>query len=137
MADSRNWMIETTCGDCSLSSLLRSAIDQMRHDGLHNGERVAMPPSPVRGRSLVVAENEALVEEIADREPTPDLAAQLIEQYERLLHRLRTPTLRSIAVWKLEGFKNGEIAAKLNCSRSTVIRKLEIIRLIWSTKQKQ
>jgi DNA-directed RNA polymerase specialized sigma24 family protein len=65
-------------------------------------------------------------------EPTPELAAQLVEQYQILLERLGDDKLRQIAVWKLEGWTNGEIAGKLNCSRRTVIRKLETIRLIWS-----
>jgi DNA-binding NarL/FixJ family response regulator len=60
------------------------------------------------------------------------LAAQLVEQYQILLERLGDDKLRQIAVWKLEGWTNGEIADKLNCSRRTVIRKLETIRLIWS-----
>ena len=61
---------------------------------------------------------------------------QLIEQYQNLLDRLVDKTLQRVAVYKLEGFTNGEIADKLDCSRRTVIRKLETIRLIWSEETK-
>jgi DNA-directed RNA polymerase specialized sigma24 family protein len=78
------------------------------------------------------ADDEALLPLVVGNEPTPELAAQLVEQYQILLERLGDDKLRQIAVWKLEGWTNGEIAGKLNCSRRTVIRKLETIRLIWS-----
>ena len=109
----------------------RSAIDKARRNRLPVASAPTLPPD---SRSIILAENETLIEEIACIEPTPDLAAEMIEQYERLLHRLDEPTLRRIAVWKLEGFTNGEIAKKLSCSRRTVIRKLEIVRLIWSNE---
>lgn len=110
----------------------RTAIDQTRRARRRGAGHVALLPSPAR--SVVVVDDEALFEEIAGHEPTPELAAQLIEQYERLLDQLDSQNLRQIAVWKLEGFTNGEIADKLGCSRRTVIRRLEIIRLIWSSE---
>jgi RNA polymerase sigma factor (sigma-70 family) len=70
-------------------------------------------------------------ERIVADDPTPEMAVQLVEEYERLLFSLDDPKLQQIAVWKLEGFHNGQIADKLQCSRRTVIRKLETIRLIW------
>jgi DNA-binding CsgD family transcriptional regulator len=36
-----------------------------------------------------------------------------------------------VAVWKLEGYTNAEIAAKLDCTPRTVERKLRIIRGLW------
>jgi DNA-directed RNA polymerase specialized sigma24 family protein len=78
------------------------------------------------------ADDEALLPLVVGHEPTPELAAQVVEQYQILLERLGDDKLRQIAVWKLEGCTNGEIAGKLTCSRRTVIRKLETIRLIWS-----
>ena len=60
------------------------------------------------------------------------MAVELVEQYELLLRRLNDESLRRLAVWKLEGRTNGEIAERLGCARRTVIRKLELIRLIWS-----
>jgi DNA-directed RNA polymerase specialized sigma24 family protein len=63
--------------------------------------------------------------------PTPEFAALVAEQYEHLLARLDDPTLRSIAVWKLEGYTNEEIAAKLGCALRTVANKLALIRGRW------
>ena len=67
-------------------------------------------------------------------EPTPEFAAQVAEQYQRLLDLLGDETLRRVAVWKMEGFTKDEIAARLDCSRRTVARKLETIRIIWSAE---
>lgn len=60
--------------------------------------------------------------------PTPEEAAILAEEVETLLVRLHDPALRSIAVWKLEGYTNAEIAAKQGCSVPTVERRLAVIR---------
>jgi DNA-binding CsgD family transcriptional regulator len=45
---------------------------------------------------------------------------------------LDSEVLRSVAVWKMEGYSNAEIAAKLGRSECTVERKLNLIRQIWS-----
>jgi DNA-directed RNA polymerase specialized sigma24 family protein len=65
------------------------------------------------------------------REPEPAVAAQLVEEYERLLDSLDDDVLRSVAVWKLEGHTNKEIAGKLGRSLATVERKLRLIRDAW------
>ena len=75
---------------------------------------------------------EIAIEEIVGDEPTPEFAAQVAEEYERLLDLLGDDTLRRVAVWKMEGLTTDEIAEKLDCSRRTVARKLETIRIIWS-----
>ena len=64
--------------------------------------------------------------------PTPEEAAVLAEEVQRRLTALDAD-LRSVAVWKLEGYSNKEIAApdRLNCSERTVERKLELIRASW------
>jgi DNA-directed RNA polymerase specialized sigma24 family protein len=64
-------------------------------------------------------------------EPTPEFAAQAAEEYRRLLERLGDDQLRSIAVWKMEGYTNEEIAARLGCAVATVERRLHLIRKIW------
>jgi DNA-directed RNA polymerase specialized sigma24 family protein len=66
------------------------------------------------------------------REPTPEFAAQVAEEFQALLDRLTEPDLRAIAVWKMEGYTNEEIAARLGCVPRTVERKLRVIRSIWS-----
>ena len=72
------------------------------------------------------------VEEIADPKPPPDLDVLASETFERLLHRLGNAQLRSIAVWKWEGYSNAEIASMIDCSTRTIMRKLALIRKIWT-----
>ena len=63
-------------------------------------------------------------------EPTPDVAAQLAEEFQGLLGRLGSDELRSIAVWRLEGYTNVEIAGRLGCAEVSVRRRLRLIRKI-------
>jgi RNA polymerase sigma factor (sigma-70 family) len=86
--------------------------------------------------SLAPSEDVALVEFVGT-EPTPDFAAQVAEEYGRLLDLLGDDKLREVAVSKMEGFGNEEIADKLGCSLRTVARKLEAIRILWNNEQPQ
>ena len=74
---------------------------------------------------------EAGTNEFASREPTPEMAAQVADECRRLLELLGDPTLRCVAVWKMEGYTNAEIADKLGCVAVTVERKLQLIRGLW------
>jgi DNA-directed RNA polymerase specialized sigma24 family protein len=69
--------------------------------------------------------------EVVGREPTPEFAAQVAEEFQRLLGRLGNGELRSIALWKMEGYNNEEIAGQLSCARTTVERRLRLIRTLW------
>jgi DNA-directed RNA polymerase specialized sigma24 family protein len=75
--------------------------------------------------------DEAVVEDILSREPTPEFAVQAAEEYQRLLGLLGDAELERVAVWKMEGHSNEEIAEKLGCVPRTVERKLRLIRDIW------
>jgi DNA-directed RNA polymerase specialized sigma24 family protein len=66
-----------------------------------------------------------------DRGPSPEFVALMDEQYRHLLVRLGDDSLRQIAVWKMEGYSNEEIAQRLDCGLRTVERKLGVIRSIW------
>jgi DNA-directed RNA polymerase specialized sigma24 family protein len=72
-----------------------------------------------------------LFADLIGREPDPALAAEVAEEYRRLLAQLPNESLRTVAVWKMEGHSNGEIAATLGRSISAVERKLVDIRTIW------
>ena len=74
---------------------------------------------------------EAALEQIEGPEPTPAFAAQVAEECRRLLERLDSPELRSVALRKVEGYGNEEIAARLGCGLRTVERRLRLIRSIW------
>ncbi len=71
------------------------------------------------------------IAEFIGREPTPEFAVQFAEDYDRLLARLDNPTLKTVALRKLEGFSSEEIAEELKTSARTVDRKLQLVRAIW------
>src|SRR5262245_10927728 len=109
----------------------RKALDQLAHErakrrggGTLQGESRIFPGA--------AGWDEAAIEQVVGEEPTPEFAAQVAEQYQRLLDLLGDETLRQVAVWKMEGFTNDEVAARLDCSLRTVARKLDTIRIIWS-----
>ena len=65
--------------------------------------------------------------------PSPAEAAVLSEALERRLAALAVPELRQIALWRLEGYTNREIADQLDCTERSVERKLERIRSKWTS----
>lgn len=65
-------------------------------------------------------------------DPTPETAALLAEACEQKLAALDDEMLRQIALLKMEGYTNDEIANQLGCVTRTVERKLERIRRKWS-----
>jgi DNA-binding NarL/FixJ family response regulator len=55
----------------------------------------------------------------------------LADELPRLLAQSPDPRLRQIACWKLEGYTNADIAARIDRSEVTVERKLKLIRTLW------
>ncbi len=64
-------------------------------------------------------------------DPAPDFADSLCLTCNELLIRLK-PELRQIAIWKMEGYTNQEIADELGCVEESVRRKVMLIRSVWS-----
>jgi DNA-directed RNA polymerase specialized sigma24 family protein len=73
----------------------------------------------------------AVFANLISREPDPTSAARVAEEYKRLLGLLPDDSLRKVAEWKLEGYTNAEIAAKLKRAVVTVEWKLRCSREIW------
>jgi DNA-directed RNA polymerase specialized sigma24 family protein len=63
--------------------------------------------------------------------PSPEFALLVAEQIDSLVIALGDETLRTIVALKLEGNTNEEIAAKLDVSTRTIVRKLHRIRQEW------
>jgi RNA polymerase sigma factor (sigma-70 family) len=111
----------------------RKALDQLAHErsGRQGG-------GTLQGESRIypvpAGWDAAAIDHVVGDEPTPEFAAQVAEEYDRLLAALGDDTLRRVAVWKMEGLTADEIADRLACSRRTVARKLEAIRVIWSAE---
>ncbi len=104
----------------------RKASNQKKHQ-----VRLRRGGGEQRGESVFEANADgAGIAQIVGHEPTPEMAAMLTDEIEHLLARLADPTLQQIAVWKMEGYTNDEMAVKLARSKRTVIRKFNLIRQI-------
>ncbi len=57
----------------------------------------------------------------------------LNEALERRLEALADRELRQIALWRLEGYTNREIAGRLDCTERSIERPLERIRSKWTS----
>jgi DNA-directed RNA polymerase specialized sigma24 family protein len=71
------------------------------------------------------------VEELLSREPSPDLAAEALEEHRRLLGSLGDPELASVARLRMEGCTVREISDHLRYAPRTIKRKLALIRSTW------
>lgn len=71
------------------------------------------------------------VERLLTRAPTPEEAAEMADECERLLGLLDQPELRQIALLKVAGHTDEEIADQLECVPRTIRRKVQRIRLLW------
>jgi DNA-directed RNA polymerase specialized sigma24 family protein len=109
---------------------MRKALDQsQRHRRKKRGG------GRVRGESALAGgdpnEREAGLEQIMGRDPTPAFAAMVADECRRLLGALGDENLRRIALLRMEGYSDPEIAATLGCGLRTVGRKLDLIRKTW------
>lgn len=74
------------------------------------------------------------VHHIVGREPTPALVAEFSDECEFLLKQLPDEHMRQIALMKLAGYENSEIATKAGCGLRTIERRLGLIRRIWTER---
>lgn len=108
----------------------RKAIGLVRHASREKrGGKAVFAPSGSASDSTP-----SVLAEVAAAGPPPELAAEVAEECSRLLGLLGDGQLRQVAIWKMEGYTNEEIAGKLNRSVPTVERKLAAIRAIWERR---
>jgi DNA-directed RNA polymerase specialized sigma24 family protein len=122
----------------SLWSLLMAIVahkstDLIRHENRRRrggtgraGNRAATDDPPTR---QVVP-----LSQVIEQRPTPEFAAEMSSQLERLIQKLERaddPDLLRIAVAKMMGDSNVEVAKQLGCVRRTVERKIRLIQKIW------
>jgi DNA-directed RNA polymerase specialized sigma24 family protein len=103
------------------------AVDLLRHE---RRRKRGGSPAGAGGPAT-----EAELDQIVGREPTPAFALQVAEECQRLLDGLGDATLRSVALWRMEGDTVEEIAARLGCVPRTVERKLRAIRRLWGEEE--
>lgn len=104
----------------------RKVSRRHRHDQQQRRDQRRTVMEPVFG----LADESASIDihHLLSREPSPEFAAEFTETCNRFFDRLGDPKLVDIALLRIEGYNDAEIAARLNCVRSTVQRRLNIIR---------
>ena len=88
----------------------------------------------VGGESMLAPSEQdytAGIEQVMGQEPTPEFVVETGETCDQLLGLLGDETLREIALAKLAGYENEEIAEQKQCSERTIARRLKSIRQIW------
>lgn len=100
----------------------RKVVDKQRHDQRQR-----------RGGGIQVHSlqnsglDDNMIEAIGD-EPSPEMVLMMQESVEKLFSHLGVGQLRELAVAKLEGYSNAELAQRFECSERTIERRLHLIR---------
>lgn len=72
--------------------------------------------------------DDGAVFDVIGEEPSPEMVVMMTESCEQLLSHLEDTNIRNVAVGKMEGFSNAELAQKFECSERTIERRLGLIR---------
>jgi DNA-directed RNA polymerase specialized sigma24 family protein len=112
----------------------RKAADQLKQQF-----RAKRGGGQVRGDSVFIDrfdnEERAGIDQVVGSEPTPEFALRVADECRRLLQKLGDDTLCAVAVAKMEGYSNDEIAQRLGVQTRTIERKLRLIRELWSQEE--
>ena len=98
--------------------MLRILVRKISRRAEYEATKKRTTPETMNGSSLAAKEQQADELVVAD-------------ECEQLFRHLNDPNLQQVVLWKLDGFTNDEIAAKLKRTRRTVQRMLTLIRDIW------
>jgi DNA-directed RNA polymerase specialized sigma24 family protein len=112
----------------------RKAIAQVQREGRkkRGGGRV-VDEAVLFGQGSGDDGSMAGLERIAGEGPSPEFAAMMAEECQRLLDALDDDSLRQVALSRMEGYTNDEIADQLGCARRTIARRLDLIRKTWTS----
>jgi DNA-directed RNA polymerase specialized sigma24 family protein len=99
---------------------VRKAAHQVRDEGRQK-----------RGGAAALNDPDADLAEALSQEPSPEFAASVAEECQRLLNRLGDRELQTVALLRMEGYTVEELVEKLGCAPRSVKRKLALIRRIW------
>ncbi len=118
------WKVIVTVTKRKLSKFARRENAQIRkpRHGIVHGESMLDPPDSSQAAGMG---------QIAGDDPTPEFIVEMDERCQSLLDELEEPELREVAVLKLQGYQNEEIAEKLNRTCRTVERRLVQVRQRW------
>jgi DNA-directed RNA polymerase specialized sigma24 family protein len=110
----------------------RKAVDLVRRS------QKSMGDAHVRGESAWGREGQSVsCPAEAPVATAPDLAAMVGEEVQRLLNMLPDDDLRAIALAKMYGHTNDELANRMNCAVRTIERRLKHIRAVWREEQQR
>ena len=104
------------------TDLVRHETRRMRGGGQVLGESALSEPDSVQGEQGLAR--------VANGDLAPEAAAVVVEECGRLLALLE-PEVQQVALAKMDGCLNEDIARRLDCSVRTVERRLHLIRAIW------
>jgi RNA polymerase sigma factor (sigma-70 family) len=119
------WRLLVTITVRKATDYVRGESRQRRGGGRVVGEAALDAAAPEAGRWL---------DQVIGREPTPEFAAQVADECRRLLEGLPDDELRTIALLRMEGYSNEQIAERLGCGLRSVERKLDRIRKRWTAE---
>ncbi len=111
---------------------VHKAVDVARHE--RRQRRGGAQLRHEAGEAGLTSSENALAQ-VADTDAqAPEVAAMMAEECRRLLECL-APDLQKLALARMEGYANEEIAAQLDCSVRTVERRLYVIRRKWEQER--
>ncbi len=119
------WSLLVTITERKAVNLIRDQAREKRGGGRVRGDSVFFRDEPIAATTSVPS-----LDRLPSPVASPDAAAALAETLENLLRNLGDQH-RQIALFKLEGRTNVEIAKLLDCAVSTVERRLRLIRRCW------
>lgn len=105
------------------------ATDRFRHEGAIKRGGGRRNPAAIR-----LSDAEFPLEQLAAQIPDPDFEVMMAEECRRLLDKLRDAELERVAILKLDGFTNQEIANQMNYSRRTIQRMINVVRHSWEAE---
>lgn len=127
---------ERLSGRNDLWQILMAITQQKVVDLKRHNLRQKRGGGEVRGDSIFLdndgGQSGGGIENFAIEDVTPLLLCTLEEEHERMLGLLRDDSLRRIALLRMEGYQDREIATELEISLRTVERKLQLIRDTWT-----
>jgi DNA-directed RNA polymerase specialized sigma24 family protein len=124
------WDLLTTITARHAASLYARETRQKRGGGQVRGDSVLGSPGAGADWDRLPGDSLDPALEVA-------VAVAMADACQRLLGCLPSDELRHIAVWKMEGRTNEEIALQLGCVRETVEHSLRLIRATWRSAAKQ
>lgn len=99
---------------------------------VRNQRRMKRGSGHIRNESVSSDDTFAGMQNIASKEPTPEFVASMAETVDQLLGMLDEEN-RTIALARLEGYSNEQIADQIDRSVATVERRIKMIRSRWSS----